>query len=288
MNKTDSKGSPFWRKTPLVQEEDIFSEFGEKRGSTLFLGKYSLTEVMAVLGKKSFFNESRKRDLWPLRYDLDSSEFPLQRLRIYYRERKPESVIVDLKIRTGLYWPKDRIVLGHCFSDCRCLILEWLTLQNPLLTFTPRRPALPGQLCPGLGLGKKVVDVFVYLARLSHLDAILAFPAYFHNAVLFSRYFRFLNPAKEAEVLAIRKSLAKIPLKQLAWIVHLGCLKKAGGGVYEWNSEEQVHSLNKSLKDYFGSRAYKEAVRLGLKSMSFEVDWEAYERKMKASPEAKA
>ena len=286
MDKSDSKLTPFWKNTPLVEEKDIFSELAGRKGSTLFLGQYSLTEAQAVLGKKSFFRESRKRNLWPLEYDLDSSQDPLQRLRIYFQEKRPERVIVDLKIRKGRYWPKDKTVLGYSFSEYKCLILEWLTLQNPLLSFSPQRPRLPGQLYPGLGLGKKVVDIFAYLARLSRLDAILAFPAYFHNAVLFSRFFRFVNPAKEAEILAIRKAFSDIPFKQLAWVVHLNCLKMENGEVYEWKSEEQVIALHRSLRDYFDSKPYREAMKQALRAHSFSVDWANFHRRMKIAEES--
>jgi hypothetical protein len=288
MDKSRSKPTPFWKTTPLVEEKDIFSELAERKGSTLFLGQYTLTEAQAVLGKKNFFKESRKRNLWPLEFDLDSSEYPLQRLRIYYQEKKPARVIVDLKIRKGRFWPKDKKVLGFSFSEYRCLILEWLTLQNPLLTFSPQRPRLPGQLYPGLGLGKKVVDIFGYLARLSRLDAILAFPAYFHNAVLFSRFFHFLNPVKEAEVLAIRKAFSDIPFKQLAWVVHLNCLKMENGKTYEWKSEEQVIAVHRSLRDYFDSRAYREAMKQALRAHSFSIDWESFSHKMKTAEESKS
>jgi len=281
MKKVRPKESPFWQEVPIFDEKEIFSSLAEKKGTSLFLGKYSMNEVFAVLKKKNFFKEAQKRKLWPLAYDLDSSEYPLQRLQIFYREKKPENIIVDLKIKEGMFRLKKELASYISLSECNFLIMEWLTLQNPLLSFSGDKSPLPGQKHPGLSLGKKLLDIFVYLAWITNKDGLLAFPAYFHNALLFSRGFHFLSPEKQGEVLAIRNSFPEVSFKQLAWIVHLNCLKDKDRGKYEWKAEEQVHPLNKALKNYLESKTYKEKVKESQKLFNFEIDWECYRKKMK-------
>ncbi len=258
-------------------EEEIFSSLQSERGSLLFLGRYSLLEVKAVLAKKNFFREARRRQLWPLVFHLDSSDYPVQRLQIFWEKKEPDRLIVDLKIREAGFPATPRRLLHPVLSEGRYLHLEWLTLQNPRLQFSEKRPALPGQNFPGLGLGKKVVDIFNYLGRITSSDGVLAYPAYFHNALLFSRYFRFVNPEKEGEVLAIRLALASIPFKQLAWIVFLGCLEM-DGRTYEWQAEEQALPLCPALKDYLASSKYKEAVKKASSGRQVKVNWEAFSR----------
>ena len=268
------------KKDPLVREIDILSDLLEEKASSLFLGRFSMTEVRAVLGKKNFYREAKDRDLLPLAFDLDSSGYPVQRLRIFHEEANSENLIVDLKIREGRLSPKAYLNLPPEFFEHDYLILEWLTLQNPRLSFSERRPPLPGQQHPGLGLRKKVVDIFVYIARLLRKDGLLAFPAYFHNALLFSRFFSFLNPEKLAEVLAIKKTFPKIPFKHLAWIVYLNCLRQEDGRAYEWKAEEQVYPLRKEIRAYFESGAYKRRVKQSLKQLRFVIDWDGYEKKL--------
>ncbi len=265
---------------PLLEEKDILAGLVEEKGSSLFLGRYSMTEVASVLGRRNFFQEARKRNLWPLSFILDSSEYPVQRYQIFLREAGPQNLIVDLKIREGPLKHRDNPPFPSEFFGFEFLVLEWLTLQNPLLQFSRKRPPLPGQEHPGLGLGKKVVDIFVYLARLTHKDGVLAFPAYFHNALLFTRYFHFLNPEKQAEVLAIEKSFPDIPFKHLAWIVYLNCMREEGDRIFEWRAEEQVYALNRSLREYFDSRAYKQAVKSQMTKRRFSIDWGCYEKKV--------
>ncbi len=268
------------QRSALIKEKDVLSNLFQEKATSLFLGRFSMPEVRAVLGKKNFYREAGDRGLLPLVFDLDSSEYPVQRLRIFQEEIDPEKLVVDLKIREGSLARKEDLNLDSRFADYEFLILEWLTLQNPRLGFTRKRPPLPGQQHPGLGLRKKVVDIFVYLARLLRKDGLMAFPAYFHNALLFSRYFNFLNPEKTAEVRAIRKSFPDIPFKHLAWIVHLNSLRREDGSVYEWQAEEQVLPLQKDLKDYCYSKEYRRWVKQAQPKYRFSIDWDDYEMKL--------
>jgi len=266
----------------LMEEEDIFDDLVGKKGTDLFLGKYTMAGIRAVLEKKSFIGDAKKRKLWPIVFKLDSSEFPpLQRFQIFYKEKNQKNVIVDLKIKDTIFRPKNRLAEATSYSTFKFLFLEWLTLQNPLLKFSEERPALPGQTYPGLKLGKKVLDIFAYLAWINKSDGILAFPCYFHNALLFMRVFRFLRPEKRGEVLAIRKCFRDIPFHKLAWVVHLNCLRYKDGRVYEWKAEEQIYPMNKSLKNYFYSREYRDKVREVGQSLEFSVDWDLFKEKMR-------
>jgi len=280
MKRSVRKAAPFWKDAPLVDEGEIFTELAAKKGSSLFLGRYSLNEVLAVLNKKGFLKEARKRFLWPLAYELDSSAYPLQRLQIFLREPGPENLIVDVKIKECEFVPKEVPGLaGPVLPPQKALAFEWLTLQNPLMRFGEQFTPLPGQTRPGLSMRTKIMDLFLYLGRLTRKDCLLAFPAYFHNAVLFSRYFHFWNPCKEAEVLAIRRAFSHMPFKQLAWVVHLNCLRREDGSAYEWAAEEQLYPMARPLRDHFDSRAYKDVVRAGRKPPVFSVDWADFERR---------
>ncbi|MGB9893061.1 MAG: hypothetical protein ACPLRA_01510 [Candidatus Saccharicenans sp.] len=282
MTKDERKIRPFWDQESGPKEAEMFSGLGLARGSLLFLGRYTLKEVMAVLAKKSFFREAQKRNLWPIKYQLDSSEYPVQRLLIYWEEENPERVIVDLKIREAEVKFSASEKHGYKLPSQRCLLFEWLTLQNPRLEFDEKHPPLPGQNRPGLSLSKKILEVFVYLGRLIQLDGLVAFPAYFHNALLFSRYFYFVDPIREGQIKAIRKQFSHVPFRQLAWAVYLGCLKDDQGRTYEWQAEEQIFPFSEELKEYLDSKLYKEIARHVEKTARFSLDWELFKQKARS------
>ncbi len=284
MKRSEGAADPFWTEAPLVGDSEIFSELHVKQGSSLFLGRYSANEVLALLNRKGFLKEARKRFLWPLAYELDSSGYPLQRLQIFLRDPGPDNLIVDIKVRECDFAPRETVAGLPALPPQKALAFEWLTLQNPLVKRGEPFSPLPGQVRPGLSMSSKIIDLFVYAGRLTRKDALLAFPAYFHNAVLFSRYFHFWDPRKEAEVLAIRRTFSHMPFRQLAWVVHLNCLKRQDGSVYEWQAEEQLHPLTRPLKDYFDSRRYKDVVKTRLKTLDFAVDRDAFERRSPSIP----
>lgn len=269
----------------FVSTEDIFSDIAGKKGSTLLLGKYTLQEAAIVLKRRGFIKAAKKRKLWPIHTEVDSSQFPpLQRLRMFYKDNDPDNMLVDLKIREGNFKPGTDLPAALAAKNYRFLVMEWLTLQNPLKRFSPERTPLPGQKYPGLNLGRKIVDLFIYIARLNKNDGILAYPAFYHNSILFSRNFFFLNPEKNAEVQKIRKSFPNITFKQLAWIVHLNCLRDRERKVYEWKAEEQILPINKDLNSYFYSQQYQSEVAKAENDLNFSVDWICYWDKIKQQP----
>ena len=144
MKKTGKEADPFWKDSPLVDESEIFTELHVKRGSSLFLGRYSVREVLAVLNKKGFLKEARKRFLWPLAYELDSSDYPLQRLQIFLREPGPENTIVDVKIKECDFVPKETADGLPSLPPQKALAFEWLTIQNPLVKRGEPFSPLPG------------------------------------------------------------------------------------------------------------------------------------------------
>jgi hypothetical protein len=100
-------------------------------------------------------------------------------------------------------------------------IVEWLAMQNPRKEFTPRRPQLPGQRFPGLGVGREFAQMLRYLSVeqrnggpklicssfffflflilmcVADRDGLMEVPEHFHNAVIYSigQSYYFVNPS---------------------------------------------------------------------------------------------
>jgi hypothetical protein len=267
----------------LIEEEEILSELADKKGTSLFLGKYTENVVLEIFDRNGFFKKVQKKGLWPLDYELDSSAFPpSQRLLVFYKAKSPENVIMDLKIKEGIFRFKNELVATVSNAKFSFLFLDWLTVQNPLHRFSRERPPLPGQTHPGLNLGRKTVDIFADLGKLNLNNGLMAYPAFFHIALVFFPRCRFINPDKTGEVLAIWKTFGKLGFSKLAWIVHLECLKKEDGTVYKWESEEMVYPMCRELKKYFHSRSYKRKAKEAMKKKAYKIDWEGFAQKFEA------
>jgi hypothetical protein len=161
----------------------------------------------------------------------------------------------------------------------RLLFIQWLKLQDPLRSFTAARPALPGQKCPGLRVGKEIMGMFVALAEKLGLDGILNIPEFGHNAVLYSAKFRFLRPEMEGTLEALRRDLATLSLARASWAVALGCVvDQTTGRPYQWPQEEQILPVSDRLAAHFESPAYGSAVAATRERARFWFDEARLER----------
>ncbi len=85
----------------------------------------------------------------------------------------------------------------HTFGGFELLSVEWLLLQNPRGRFTPKRPALPGQKHPGLGLLDDVVALLIVACDRLHLDGLVFVPSQFHIAAYGRSHMKFVKPATQ-------------------------------------------------------------------------------------------
>jgi len=95
------------------------------------------------------------------------------------------------------------------------LFVHWLNLRHPRAAFGPRRPKLPGQDVPGLGMVRDVVTMLHQAAERLHLAGLCYQPAYLHTAFVGRRHFRYLDPGRQGRFLALLRDLAGVPLVKL-------------------------------------------------------------------------
>ena len=139
----------------------------------------------------------------------------------------------------------------------RMLYIQWLRLQDPSRSFTPDRPALPGQDHPGLGIGREVMAMFLGMADRLHFAGIVSCPEFLHNAVLYRRSFRFFDPAAQGRFEALAATGAGLPLAELAWAVEQGrVLDEAAGSPLSWTREEMICPTSPLLREHFEAATY--------------------------------
>jgi acetoin utilization deacetylase AcuC-like enzyme len=131
-------------------------------------------------------------------------------------------------------------VLGRHHLDSRDLLyLHWLTLRHPRARFEERRPKLPGQEVPGLGVGREIYEALTRIAARLNLAGLALRPAWYHVAFLGRRRFQFHDPAREAEFRAMVRDLGELPLKDVSHAAATGVLLK-DGQPYRWEPDLMV------------------------------------------------
>jgi hypothetical protein len=224
-----------------------------------------------------FYRRARNRGLRDIQVVMDTSD-PFQHiLRIYNGDQHgAKNLVMEFVARYQTLRPSAEHV-GISFPDSlNVLKIEWLTLQNPTRSFTSRRPRLPGQEYPGLGMGDAVMALFTLMGRYLKIDGFINVPEHFHTAIMFSRRYVFLNIQHEARMRVLSRDLwQKYRLSVIAWAAELGAISERNSGeMLVWEPHKQIMPLKRSLRAYFSGAEVKAAIEAECQKLSYRLDEE--------------
>ena len=172
-----------------------------------------------------------------------------------------EAPLIDLRMSEITCVPREPALRAHGVDVLYLLAVHWLSLQDPRAEFSPGRPALPGQAHPGLGIGRRLLSRLLAWAHDWGKDALVNYPAHYHNAVFYSRLFRFLSARREGRMDALRRDLEELSVTEASWAVDQGrVVEEPGGKVLRWRASEMVAPITRVLKTYMKSDEYEAAV----------------------------
>lgn len=250
----------------LIDENDIISQLFPIAVDDKFLGLYSHLEMQDILEEFKIVSALREKGFDNIRLRMKTDDPFEHCLGIYHDKIEKESLLVELVLRHTCIPSEKMPAELKRMPKLDMLFVEWLLSQNPKQRFHSEKPRLPGQRCPGLGLARQLLDVLILLAHKLHVDGITAVPGHYHNALIFSKYFKYLNPESEGKLAALRRDLAKYHLSVISWAVELNCIKNVKtGDAFKWFLDWQVFAIGQAFDDHFGSQIYKKS-----KSKSFQ------------------
>jgi acetoin utilization deacetylase AcuC-like enzyme len=122
------------------------------------------------------------------------------------------------------------------------LYVHWLTLRNPKAAFSERRPQLPGQELPGLGLARESGEMLARVAREMGLVGVVFRPAWFHMAYSARNHFRYLDPERQGRFEAILRDLGAVPLREITLAFAQGRVR-LNGQPTTWEPDEMIYWL---------------------------------------------
>lgn len=256
------------RPEPRLTDEEILGQLAKQK-SPLFLGRYAKDEVRERLTRASVLG--RLEVLGYHRLEITTwLEEGLNRLAV--NESDAAARLIDLRLteeselpagRHAPCWPKGPLAL---------LVIQWVSLQHVRSRFTAERPALPGQQYPGLGVGRKLFSELAELARELGKDALVGYPQFYHNAVLYSKDFHFVDPGDQAILLALRRDLGALPLDEASRAVAEGRVRDTHRGTpFQWKPGAMAYPLSQRLELCFASPAHREEVARRFASLAFQV-----------------
>jgi hypothetical protein len=243
--ETVDDGLPF-----SLNEDDLAALMPGHERKARFLGYFSRHGVELLLERAGVLPQLRSRGFRSLRVDLGARDGQGQTLRIVSEDRGAD-VLVELRAERS----------RSAVAGMDVIAVEWLLLQNPRQPFSDRRPRLPGQQHPGLGLLRDFMGWLVVVCEAHELDGIFFVAAHYHIAMQSRRLVRPLHPEDEARLRAIAAALDGVPLAEGTSAVEGGRLVEAGTGrPVDWQPVATVLPVSERLQALVSGPEYEEAV----------------------------
>lgn len=267
-----------------IISEDLMEQLEGQKTSSLFMGQYTLERIEGALERFNILGKIKRLGYEDLQIKMHPRSPYEHRLTIRdtaaIREQR-ESLLGEIIIKEGYFRPKISYIDIPFPQNVRLIFIEWILMQRPGAPFTDQRSQLPGQNWPGLGVGREVMDLLLWVSRNTKIDGILNVPEFFHNGYFYSEQFFFYNPEKQAELNAIFNDLTKkgLNISDISFAVYFDCIfDQAKQKPYNWMAEEQICPLSGDIKEYFEHSEYRQKVNEIEKELHFDLDRERFEK----------
>ncbi len=248
----------------------------QKKSNTLFLSKFSADDIFNLMDEVGLVEHLKAMGLDDLKIDIEKDESLINYLKVYYREKAPENILIDLRLSDTRFIPdKNFFEEGRDMGVLDMILIEWLSAQHPSKSFDPNKPQLPGQKKPGLGSLNYMMDLMYLVGKKIFKDGFMDVPDHFHGAVMYSRKFKFFNPNHEAILRAVLRDLKNYSLADIAWgIITKTIIDKKTGEHQEYQPSEQIFPLSQFMNDYFDSKKYQDKFTEVYRNKNYHFDYE--------------
>jgi hypothetical protein len=225
--------------------DDIAPVMGGMRRPHRLLGYYTRQGLELAFERTGLFDRLRSRGFEEPSLHLELGETAGDTVRLY-GDRQHRELLMEARLNV------DR----HTVPGMALLRIEWLLLQNPRASFTPQRPALPGQRHPGLGMLQDILALLVLACDRLQLDGLLFVHSHFHT-VAQGRSLRFLSPEDEGLLRSVRAALGGLPLIEASRAVAEGrVVDPQTGRPFEWTPRPMVLAVTDRLREKIEGEDY--------------------------------
>jgi hypothetical protein len=154
-----------------------------------------------------------------------------ERMRLYGEADAAEHLLVEAVL--------ERRSVSAGEERREALYVHWLSLRNPRASFSERRPRLPGQEVPGLGLAREAGSMLLRMAVRLGLAGVVIRPAHYHMAYAGRREFTFVDPERQGRFEALVRDMAGRSLLEVTTAMAEGRVR-LGGQPYAWEADEMA------------------------------------------------
>jgi acetoin utilization deacetylase AcuC-like enzyme len=213
-----------------LTDDDLAEALGMRRPrQRLLLGFYTAAGMEHALERFGILDQLARLGYAHFRIEFDHAG-PGERVRVFGEAEGREHLLVETVLER-------RRVAGY-----PVLYVHWLSLRNPRAQFSDRRPRLPGQDVPGLGLAREAGEMLALMALRLGLTGVAYRPAHFHTAFPSRDHFAFADPVRQGRFEALVRDLGDLTLLDATRAVDEGRVLM-DGEPYAWEPDEMVFWL---------------------------------------------
>lgn len=154
----------------------------------------------------------------------------------------------------------DCVASKQSISGRSYLFVDWLNLRNPIASFGPTRPRLPGQDAPGLGLLPEIAELLLRMAERVQLAGVVFRPSGYHLAVLARSRFHFVDSARQGRFEALLRDSGSRSIATVSEALREDRVS-LNGSPYRWEADEMVFSETELPNDAELVRQARESSR---------------------------
>lgn len=253
-----------------LQAGDLEGDLFHKPPDGVF-GMISLEQFLHDMRDHGLLNRLEHRGYRGFRLGLDKDDAYTERLRLFasHPDHQAELQLMDVRSHRG-------VIEAPWGTRYRVLGWDWVEMQDPLARPSPFRPMLPGQAHPGLGLFRGLTRLMLDYIPMLEVEGLTAVPQFFHNAVLYSGHFCFMDAEVQGRFQAACRDLLDEGLAPASWWVarqqvEMVDLATGLATPYVWSPEKIVRGLAAELKERLTCPAYQEACQHSMEQVQFRL-----------------
>lgn len=224
----------------------------------LFLQRFSIAELRRMTEKIGLISHLRKKGFNNLLIDVFVDENHVNYFSLYMKEKRTENRLLDVRLSEVSFMPGEKYPgYDNRFIPYEMINIEWISARNPYAVFSDKKPQMPGQDHPGLGILKYGFRMIYLMASEIVKDGFMDIPDHMHNAIMYSSGFKFFDPVHEGILRAVMRDLKKYSLSEISWgVITSAVIEKHTGKPQLYDPCEQIYPVSRRLKKHFASPEY--------------------------------
>jgi len=287
MSKKEKLKKKYSQKNAFTIEDFINKQLAEldfdsshqnilKNNNNLFLGKFSTNDFYQMMEQVGLLHHLKNLGFKDILVKIEITEEGLNLFKAYHQKESSDNLLMDLKVSESKFIPSKKFFSAEIKPQTYdMIVIEWLSANNPQQKFSGDRPQLPGQNNPGLGILKYYFKLMYIVAKEVEKDGFLDIPDYVHGAIMYSRRFKFFDPAHEGVLQALLRDLKDYSLADISWgIITKTIIEKYKNEPQIYNPSEQIFYVSDKMKKYFYSSNYKKIFKKYYKRKKFRFDYD--------------